>query len=65
MKNKSLKIYVEITRKLASKTFHILLRSFGTQKTHTHTHITLYSDMYACRHIPITALCACHSSLKM
>jgi len=52
MKNKSLKIYVEVTRKLASKTFHILLRSFGTQQTHTShcIQICMHADTYQLLH---------------
>jgi len=47
MKNNSLKIYVEVSRKLASNTFHILLRSFGTQQTHTSHCIQI--SKHACR----------------
>jgi len=42
MKNNSLKIYVEVIRKLASNTFHILFKMFWEPAD---IHIALYSDM--------------------
>jgi len=65
MKNNRLKIYVDITRKLASNTFHILLRYFGTKQTHTSHCIQICMHPDICRHIPITAFCAFYFSLKM